>query len=556
MADNTTIIDDYPAPVMVAVGDTVSGTIAPYEDTDVFMFDLQAGHSYSFSGTQHYLSGKDGQYSYLYVERLDDATGNWVWVLPTSNGTYTVTPEADGRYRATMKAGFAPYVVQSYTFKVTDLATDDYPTQASAPNAADGSVLKGMIQSAGDVDGFKVSIAAGQTLALRVSGLAQYNFGALTADQIVLGVDGVPAGYQVHNVQGDIDFVSVTATQAGTIDLSVSAAIKGGYQLVIFNVTGDHTAPVLVSGQDAKLGLSDALHLRFSEPVGQAQGMAGSPALTLLDASGKAVTGFGAHWSGDGPWQGSELVITSGTTWQPGQDYTLLFGDATFVDMAGNSATLSAVHFSTPAVTNTSSAGDDVFRASHQGASINGGTGFDTVFYDGTADGLTVRAQEDGNFTVAAAGAQTDTLAGIERVLFSGQKDAIALDVGADGIGGEVYRLYQAALNRTPDQAGLGYWMAAMEHGMGLRDVANAFLESKEFNQLWGFQRPEVFVNQLYRNVLHRDADTAGLDYWTDQFNHDLSRSDALIAFSQSAENQAAVAQIIGNGFTYTPYSA
>lgn len=48
-----------------------------------------------------------------------------------------------------------------------------------------------------------------------------------------------------------------------------------------------------------------------------------------------------------------------------------------------------------------------------------------------------------------------DVLKNVERLNF--KDGAVALDIG--GNGGVAYRLYQAALNRAPDQAGFNYWV-------------------------------------------------------------------------------------------------
>ena len=59
---------------------------------------------------------------------------------------------------------------------------------------------------------------------------------------------------------------------------------------------------------------------------------------------------------------------------------------------------------------------------------------------------------------------------------------SIALDV--DGVAGKAYRAYRAAFGRSPDVAGLSYWIAAMDAGMPLERVAGSFIESPEFKAL------------------------------------------------------------------------
>jgi hypothetical protein len=55
--------------------------------------------------------------------------------------------------------------------------------------------------------------------------------------------------------------------------------------------------------------------------------------------------------------------------------------------------------------------------------------------------------------------------------------------------------------------------------------------------------------------VLGRAPDQGGYDWWLQQMNSNgMSQASVLSGFSESAENQAAVAQLIGNGFGYTEW--
>jgi len=119
-----------------------------------------------------------------------------------------------------------------------------------------------------------------------------------------------------------------------------------------------------------------------------------------------------------------------------------------------------------------------------------------------------------------------------------------------------VYRLYQAAFNRTPDVAGLGFWMDRMAKGESLHDVANAFIGSAEFTGLYGSQPRDIdFIDELYHNALHRDGEAAGFLHWVQVLGSGVSRADVLISFSESAENQAAVIGQISKGIDYLPFS-
>jgi hypothetical protein len=76
---------------------------------------------------------------------------------------------------------------------------------------------------------------------------------------------------------------------------------------------------------------------------------------------------------------------------------------------------------------------------------------------------------------------------------------------------GEMFRLYNAAFARFPDADGLEYWIDQFSSGKNTRRVvAQSFLGSAEFTEKYGSNvSDETYVNNLYKNVLGRDADTS-----------------------------------------------
>ncbi|MDH4394166.1 MAG: DUF4214 domain-containing protein [Limnobacter sp.] len=109
----------------------------------------------------------------------------------------------------------------------------------------------------------------------------------------------------------------------------------------------------------------------------------------------------------------------------------------------------------------------------------------------------------------------------------------------------QVYRLYKAAFARTPDQDGLRYWVTKSKEGLTLEDTATAFMNSQEFESKYGSQlSTDEFLNNLYLNVLDREADSSGLQWWKNSMNNNpaLSRNKVLVEFSESAENKLSVA--------------
>ena len=100
----------------------------------------------------------------------------------------------------------------------------------------------------------------------------------------------------------------------------------------------------------------------------------------------------------------------------------------------------------------------------------------------------------------------------------------------------QISRLYQAYFLRTPDGAGLDYWRMRRADGLPLSAISDAFAASAEFQARYGPLDNQAFVIQVYANVLQRPPDPAGLDHWTGQLDHGLSRGQMMIGFSESAE--------------------
>jgi subtilisin-like proprotein convertase family protein len=181
--------------------------------------------------------------------------------------------------------------------------------------------------------------------------------------------------------------------------------------------------------------------------------------------------------------------------------------------------------------------------------SIDGAAGLDSAIFNGARSGFTIAKTSTGFTVTDNQGTDgVDTLAGIERLVFGDR--AVGLDVS--GTGGQAYRLYQAAFNRTPDQGGVGFWIYHIDRGFSLNDAATNFIGSAEFIGLYGASPTNnQFTQLLYRNVLHRDPDQGGYDFWNGALNSGFARSQVLAQFSESPENQANVIGVIANGFDY-----
>lgn len=195
-------------------------------------------------------------------------------------------------------------------------------------------------------------------------------------------------------------------------------------------------------------------------------------------------------------------------------------------------------------------AGNDVFVPNRGNDTIDGGGGLNEADYSGARADYAISVSGP---TLTVAESQpardgSDTLVNVQRLKFA--DGWIAFDTSGDA--GEAYRLYQAAFDRAPDQVGLGFWIHALDGGVALHDVAQAFLGTPEFAQRFGSLDAQQYVTQLYANVLHRAPDPGGLAFHLGNLESGaIDRAGLLAFFSESPENQAALIGTIAHGIPY-----
>lgn len=189
-----------------------------------------------------------------------------------------------------------------------------------------------------------------------------------------------------------------------------------------------------------------------------------------------------------------------------------------------------------------SGGGNDVIYSYRGSKYIDGGTGIDTVVYGLSRADYVISRNTDG---IYVRGVDTyDLLVDVERVAFV-DEGLIAFDANA----AQIYRLYEAAFDRTPDTAGLSYWVAQADEGLDLRQAAHGFIASAEFAGIYGSAPSDTaFVDLLYQNVLDRSAAEPELAYWVGEMASGRSRAQVLVDFSESPENVANTASAISEG--------
>ena len=176
------------------------------------------------------------------------------------------------------------------------------------------------------------------------------------------------------------------------------------------------------------------------------------------------------------------------------------------------------------------------------------GNSFDYTFLNLGSAGYGIRPDTGGT---------TDSLTGITTLKFDNKSLNVANDIqatfdqvtGLNTDSGEMFRLYNAAFARFPDADGLKYWIEQFSSGKNTRRVvAQSFLASEEFTEKYGSNvSDETYVNNLYKNVLGREADIEGLNYWVGNLSTGVeTRYEALLGFAESAENKALFTDMTG----------
>lgn len=95
--------------------------------------------------------------------------------------------------------------------------------------------------------------------------------------------------------------------------------------------------------------------------------------------------------------------------------------------------------------------------------------------------------------------------------------------------------IYRNVLKRDPDSGGLNYWAGEMlENGMTASRLVEEFAKSQEFAS--ANISNEEYVERLYETVLGRKSDESGKQYWVSLMNTGYSRHDILREFTRSAE--------------------
>lgn len=179
---------------------------------------------------------------------------------------------------------------------------------------------------------------------------------------------------------------------------------------------------------------------------------------------------------------------------------------------------------------------DNLLMAGRGSNALDGGIGIDTAQYIGGRSMYDVVQNGLGGYSVVSnvlSGGGVDALTGIEKMLF-GTTTLVAksaLDQTQTVAG-----MYDVMFNRGPDAGGLKFWTNTILDGVNTElSVAQAFTQANE-DQVAKLTNPE-FVTRMYNDALGRNPDDAGLAFWVAALDAKvIDRGQVLLSFVDSPE--------------------
>ncbi|MBB1073090.1 DUF4214 domain-containing protein [Rhodoferax sp. 4810] len=95
----------------------------------------------------------------------------------------------------------------------------------------------------------------------------------------------------------------------------------------------------------------------------------------------------------------------------------------------------------------------------------------------------------------------------------------------------KIAELYMATVGYAMDAEGLNYWINQVDSGaMTLEEVAQSFFEQPLVTEMYPATLNDGrFIDEVYRNIFGREADTDGRNYWITELNNDRSRDYMIV---------------------------
>ena len=181
-------------------------------------------------------------------------------------------------------------------------------------------------------------------------------------------------------------------------------------------------------------------------------------------------------------------------------------------------------------------AGNDLLIGSIGQDRLDGGEGFDVLVFEGLTRGdVAFERDEDGGIEAVtwtdAAGSHRTAVTGMESIRFLDGSIEFSGQTAAAAVEG----LYRGLLGREGDLEGRSFWLERVEAGGSFVEIADSMLASEEGESAL-LLSDAGFLAQFYDAVLGREADAAGLAFWTAALAGGSSRAEIAAGFVTSNE--------------------
>lgn len=100
----------------------------------------------------------------------------------------------------------------------------------------------------------------------------------------------------------------------------------------------------------------------------------------------------------------------------------------------------------------------------------------------------------------------------------------------------QIISLYTGYLDRAADPSGLAFWVAQLNAGASLLDIAYSFSQTGEYATIYGGLSNQALINTIYDNMFHRAPDPAGNDYWLNQLNSGVPSARLIVDMISGAQ--------------------
>lgn len=210
----------------------------------------------------------------------------------------------------------------------------------------------------------------------------------------------------------------------------------------------------------------------------------------------------------------------------------------------------------TMGLTLNTGSGNDIVNVQSPNNIINGEDGTDNVFFVNGQSSYTIEfggpsvyisdriSSADTNNTLLGVETVTFSNGSLDASWFSGARSLAMTDPAQFTL---VSQMYLAYFNRAPDAVGLDFWANAKYNGYTDSQIASYFAATPESLAVFGtvstqssMQQINDFVNGVYENVLNRQPDAGGLQFWSNNIkNGSITPSDYILVVINSVNAQS-----------------